>query len=164
MKKTQPIVNLSPADKDNLITQPAARPLKICVVFDDDASERSAEVLIQHTAPDLPCDVQTFNFDELDPPGPGVTAARNASDCDILVVAVRDDRTLPGHVELWLGLCLGLRNRDLGGLLVALIRKADERADPKSSLVDYLDTVAAIGGLAFFARRDAECLVNMMPN
>ena len=131
----------------------AAQPLKICIVFDDDASERSAEVLIRHAAPNLPCDVQSFAFDELDPPGPGVTAARNASDSDILVVAVRDDHALPGHVELWLGLCLSLRDQDVGGLLLALIRKTNKAVEPESSLVDYLETVASIGGLEFFPRQ-----------
>jgi hypothetical protein len=131
----------------------AAQPLKICIVFDDDVSARSAEVLIRHAAPDLPCNVQSFAFDELDPPGPGITAARNASGSDILVVAVRDDHALPGHIQLWLGLYLGLRDHDVGGLLLALIRKTNEVVDPESSLLDYLKTVASIGGLAFFPRR-----------
>jgi hypothetical protein len=90
-----------------------------------------------------------FAFDELDPPGPGVTAARTASNSDVLVVAVRDDHALPVHMQLWLGLCLGLRDQDLGGILVSLVRKAEEVADPESSLLDYLETVAAIGGLSF---------------
>jgi hypothetical protein len=140
-------------DTDEVATDRAAQPLKICIVFDDDASARSAEVLIRHAAPDLPCDVRSFAFDELDPPGPGVTAARNVSDSDIFVVAVRDDRSLPGHIELWLGLCLGLRDQDVGGLLLALIRKTNEAIDPESSLMDYLETVASIGGLEFFPRR-----------
>jgi hypothetical protein len=163
MKNTHPIINPGSADPDNLITRPTARPLKIFVVFDDEASARSAEVLIQHTASDLPCDVQSFAFDKLDPPGPGVAAARNASDCDVLLVAVRDDRALPGHMKLWLGLCLGLRDRDLGGLLVALIRKAEEMPDPESSLIDYLSTVATIGGLAFFPQREFERPEETMP-
>jgi hypothetical protein len=99
--------------------------------------------------------VQAFAFDELDPPGPGVTAARNASDSDVLVVAVREGHALPEHIELWLGLCLGLRDQDLGGLLLALITRSDEVPDLESSLLDYLKTVAAIGGLTFFPRRQA---------
>jgi hypothetical protein len=153
MKRTQPAIESDPAEADNVITLPAVQPLKICVVFDDDASALSAEVLIKHAAPGLLCDVKLFAFDELDPPEPGVRAARNACDSDILVVAVRDDHALPGHVQLWLGLCLGLREQGVGGLLLALIRKADEVADAESSLTDYLKTVAAIGGLEFFPRR-----------
>jgi len=153
MKRTQPAIESDFADADNVIILSAEQPLKICIVFDDDASARSAAVLIKHAAPGLPCDVQLFAFDELDPPGPGVTAARNASDSDILVVAVRDDHALPGHIQLWLGLCLGLREQGVGGLLLALIRKADEVADAESSLIDYLKTVAVIGGLEFFPRR-----------
>jgi hypothetical protein len=150
MKRTQTAIESDPADK--VVTLPAVEPLKICVVFDDDASALGAEVLIKHAASDSPCDVHLFAFDELDPPGPGITAARDACDSDILVVAVRDGHALPGHIELWLGLCLGLRDQGVGGLLLALIRKADEVADPESSLIDYLKTVAAIGGLAFFPR------------
>ena len=153
MKRTPTAIESDPADPDNVIALPTVQPIKICVVFDDDASALSAEVLIKHTASDLQYNVQLFAFDELDPPGPGVTAARNACDSDILVVAVRDDHALPGHIELWLGLYLGLRDQGVGGLLLALIRKADEVADPESSLIDYLKTVAGIGGLAFVPRR-----------
>ena len=155
MKKTQPVMELDPTDPTNVIALPTVQLIKICIVFDDDASARSAEVLIKHTASDWPCEVQLFAFDELDPPRPGVEAARNACNSDILVVAVRDGHALPDHVKLWLGLCLGLRDQDLGGLLLALITRSDEVPDPESSLMDYLKTVAAIGGLAFFPRRQA---------
>ena len=141
------------ADLGEVRPEPLAQPLKICVVFDDAASARSAEVLIHHAASNVPCEIQSFAFAELDPPGPGVTAARNACDSDILVVAVRDGEPLPGHMELWLGLCLGLRDQDLGGVLLALVRKVDEVTAPDSSLIEYLKTVATIGGLAFFPRR-----------
>jgi hypothetical protein len=104
-------------------------------------------------ASDFPCDTQLFRFDELDPPGPGVAAARSASDTDILVLAVRDDHILPAHMELWLGLCMTLRDEDQEGALVVLVPKSVETADPNSSLLEYLETVAAIGGLVFFPRR-----------
>ncbi len=128
------------------------QPLKICIVFDEDGSASSAEVLIKHVAFDFECETQLFCFDELDPPGPGVAAARGASDMDILVLAVRDDRMLPAHVQSWLGLFLGLRDEDQEGALVVLITKAEGIVDPNSSLLEYLETVAAIGGLAFFPR------------
>ena len=131
-------------------TRTMAGPLRICIVFDEDGSASSAEVLIKHVASDFECETQLFCFDELDPPGPGVAAARRASDADILVLAVRDDRMLPAHVQSWLGLCLGLRDEDQEGALVVLITKAEGIVDPNSSLLEYLGTVAAIGGLAFF--------------
>jgi hypothetical protein len=129
------------------------QPLKICIVFDEDGSARGAEVLIKHVVSDFECDTQLFCFDELDPPGAGVAAARSASDTDILVLAVCDDRMLPAHVQSWLGLCLGLRDEDQNGALVVLITKAEGIVDPNSSLLEYLETVAAIGGLAFFPRQ-----------
>jgi len=135
------------ADSDDSTT--ALRPLKISVVFDEDASARSAEILIRRAASDFEYKLQSFTFNELDSPGPGVATARDVSDTDILVVAVRDGRDLPGHVQLWLGLCLGLRHKDQAGLLVALIVKRGKTADSDSSLVHYLKTVAAIGGMTF---------------
>ena len=127
-------------------------PLKICVVFDDDASASSAEVLIGHVASGYECDTRSFRFDELDRPEPVVAAARSASNSDILVIAVRDDQMLPSHVKSWLGLCLGLRDEDQDGALVALIAKAAETSNPSSSLSEYLEGVAVIGRLEFFSR------------
>src|SRR6185369_1354246 len=126
------------------------RPLRICIVFDDDASVRCAEVLINHLAPGYECKTQSFSFEELEAPALGVAAARRACDPDILVVAVRDDRMLPQHVEFWLGLCISLQKEDKQSALVVLIAKAQEAADSESSLMEYLETVAVIGRLAFF--------------
>jgi len=52
-----------------------------------------------------------------------------------------------------LSLCLGLRDEDAEGALVVLVAKATENARAESSLLDYLETVAAIDGLAFFPRQ-----------
>lgn len=86
------------------------RSLRICVVFDDEDSAWSAELLIRHVASGYDCEKQSFSFDELDRPAPVMAAARSASDADILMVAVRYDHMLPPHVKSWLGLCVGLRN------------------------------------------------------
>lgn len=153
MKTSRMVTNAGPAGSGKTATPKPEQPLKISIVFDDDVSARSAEVFIKHVASDFPRDTQSFRFDELDPPGPGVAAARSASDTDILVLAVRDDHMLPAHMESWLGLCMGLRDEDQEGALVVLVAKASETADPNSSLLEYLETVAAIGGLAFFPRR-----------
>jgi hypothetical protein len=136
-------------------TTPAAvteRPLRICVVFDDDNSAQSAEVLIRRVASDYECDRQSFSFDELDSPAPGVAAARSACNSDIIVFAVRDDRMLPGHVKSWLRLCIGLRDEDQDGALVVLIAAAAHRSNPGSSLLEYLETTAVIGRMAYFPR------------
>lgn len=145
-----PVTRSGSEGRDKKITQASGRPLRICVVFDEDASGRSAEILIRHVASDYECDAQSFRFDELDAPAPGVAAARSAADTDILVLAARGDRMLPDHIRLWLGLCLGLRDEDHEGALVALITQAAGITDLHSSLVEYLETVAIIGGLAFF--------------
>src|SRR5437899_2731564 len=99
-----------------LPVNPAARetecPLRICIVFDDDASVRCAEALINHVAPGYKCKTQSFSFEELEAPESGVAAARRACNADILVVAVQDDRMLPRHVQYWLGLWISLQKED----------------------------------------------------
>jgi hypothetical protein len=148
---------MCPAANDQASAPAAAteRPLKMSVVFDDDASAQSAEVLIRHVASDYECDWQSFSFDELDAPAPGVAAARSACNSDIIVFAVRDNRTLPSHVKSWLGLCIGLREEDQEGALVALIAEAAQTSNPGSSLLEYLETVAVVGRMAFFPRRQS---------
>jgi hypothetical protein len=144
---------LRPSVRPKETTRINERPLRICVVFDEDASASSADVLIKHVASDYQCDMQSFHFDDLDAPKPGVAAARSVADTDILVLAARGDRMLPTHIRLWLGLCLGLRDEDQEGALVALITQVADTADLHTSIVDYLETVAIIGGLAFFPRQ-----------
>jgi hypothetical protein len=152
------------ADQTSRPAGATERPLRICVVFDDDDSAQSAEVLIRHVASDYECDQQSFSFDELDSPAPGVAAARSACNSDIIVFAVRDDRTLPCHVKSWLRLCIGLRDEDLEGALVVLIAEAAEASNPGSSLLDYLETVAVIGRLAFFpSQRGIDDRLNPAP-
>ena len=131
----------SGADQASPLGAANERPLKIC-----------AEVLIRHVASDYQRDTQSFRFDELDPPGPSIAAARSACDTDILVLAVGEDRILPSHVKLWLGLCVALRDEDQDGALVVLISNGVETTNLDSPLLEYLEAVAAIGGLTFFPR------------
>jgi hypothetical protein len=152
MKKRNRRKHPGSSDSRNQAAQSTGRPLKICVVFDEDDSARAAEVLIRHVASDYQCDKQSFRFDELDARAPGVAAARSAADTDILVLAIRDDSALPSHVRLWLGLCLGLRHDGEEGAFVALITKTADTAKLDKSLAEYLQAVALIGGMAFFLR------------
>jgi len=135
------------------ITKPGnERPIKIRIAFDDDASAQSAEILVRHAASDVLCDTQSFAFKELETPGPSVAAARNAADTDIMVLAFREDICLPNYVQLWLGLWAGLRDEESGGALIVLITKGDGCANFDSPLMDYMEAIAAIGGLAFFSQ------------
>jgi len=153
MKNSRLITQPRSEDPGNSLARATERPLKIRVVFDDDSSARSAEVLIKHAVADLECDTRSFDFDDLDSPGPGIEAARSASDTDLLVVSVSNDGALPPHVKAWLDLYLGLRDRDREGALVVLIATPAETANPDSSVEEYLETVAAIGGLTFIPSR-----------
>jgi hypothetical protein len=146
---------MSPVGADTL-SRPAGateRPIRISVVFDDDASAQSAEVLIRQVASDYECETQSFRFDDLDRPAPVMAAARSASNADILVLTVRDDQMLPSHVKSWLGLCVGLRDEDQEGALVLLIAGVAQTSIQGSSLLEYLETLAVIGRMAFFPRR-----------
>jgi hypothetical protein len=150
MKLLRPSARPKPEHPEKQTTCVSQRPLKICVVFDEEASNQNAEVLIRHVTSDYQCDTQFFRFDELHTLAPGVAAARNAARTDILVLAARGDRSLPAHIKFWLGLCLALRDEDQEGALVALIPLVRETPDLHASLVEYLATVAIIGGLTFF--------------
>jgi len=148
-------------ESGNATTRGTRRPLKISLVFDEVVSAQTAEHSIKRIASNLEYNIQSFAFHELDPPEPGVTAARNVSDTDILMVAVRDHRALPKHMRFWLGLCLSLRKGDQAGLLVALIVNAAEAADPDSSLPDYLKALAPIGGMAFLLHEHGDQSVSI---
>ena len=130
------------------------RPLRICVVFDEEACARGAEVLITQVTPDIPCDKRAFCFDELNAPSRGVAAARTTADTDILVLASRGDRMLPSHIRSWLGLCLSLRDEDHEGALVALITQVAGSEAMRSSILEYLETIAIIGKVAFFSPKN----------
>jgi hypothetical protein len=138
MKLLHPDTRHRPQNQKKHRKQVTERPLRICVVFDEDASARSADVLIRHVASDYECDTQSYSFDALDSPAPGVAAARSAADTDILVLAIRADQILPSHVRMWLGLCLGLRDEGQEGALVALITKTSGTSDLHPSLLEYL--------------------------
>jgi hypothetical protein len=141
------------ADQARPLPGPAERPMRICVVFDGEESAKSAEVLIKHVASGYEYDKQSFSFDELDSPAPGVAAARSASDSDLFIFAVHDDLMVPRHVKSWLRLCIGLRDEDQDGALVVLIAEGVQTPNPGSSLLDYLETVAVAGRMAFFQRQ-----------
>jgi hypothetical protein len=143
----------SGSDHENAPPQTTGRPLRICVVFDEDESAFDAEVLIRRAASDYECHRQWFRFDELDRPAPVMPAARSASNADILVLTVRDDQMLPSRVKTWLGLWIGLRDDDQEGALVVLIATAARSSHPGSSLLEYLETLAIIGRMAFIPQR-----------
>jgi len=128
--------------------------MKISMIFDDHVSARAAGVLIKRAVSDFEYDLQSFGFDDLQPSGSGAMAAQDVSDTDILVVAVRDDRAFPDHMQFWLGMCFGLRDRDQEGLLVFLSARGAD-AGPDSSLMDYLRTVAVIGRMAFISQQQS---------
>jgi hypothetical protein len=157
----------SPKDLNASLSSNAAisgtrRPLKISLVFDEVVSALTAESSIKRVAAKFEYNIQSFAFHELDPPEPGVTAARKVSDTDILMVAVRDNRALPQHMRFWLGLCLSLRKGDQTGLLVALIVNEAEADEPDSSLLDYLKALAPVGGMAFLLHQAGDYPVSII--
>lgn len=136
------------------------RPLKICVVFDETASARSTEILITRVTSDLPCEKQTFCFDELIAPHRNKATARMVADADILFLAARGDQTLPSHIRFWLGLCFSLRDEDREGALVALITKVEGCERLHSSILEYLEAIAIIGRVTFFPRSPSHAITS----
>jgi hypothetical protein len=153
MKALRPAIRACPDKHRKKAAKATKRPLKISVVFDEPETARSVEILIRNVASDHECAVQFFRFEELDAPAAGVLAARKAADTDIVILAARGDRELPAHVRLWLGLCMGLRDQDREGALVAMITQVEGADDLHSSMMEYLETVAIINGLAFLPQQ-----------
>ncbi len=153
MKNSRSTVNAPAAAPRNSILQPTESPLKISILFDNEASASGGQLLIRRVASDVPCDTESFSFQQLALRARAMAAARSACESDLLVLTVRDDRMLPQHIQSWLGLCLALRDEDQEGALVVLIAKAADTAESKSLLLEYLETVAVIGRLAFFPRQ-----------
>jgi hypothetical protein len=153
MNNSKPINRLSARNPwEEIILQVSNPPLRIDVVFDEDESAGSAEVLIKNFVSDYQCDTQLFHFDKLDVSGLGIAAARSIADTDILVFAARGDRLLPSHIRFWLGLCLGLRDKGKAGALVALITNVGAAPGLHFSILEYLETMAIVGGVAFFSQ------------
>jgi hypothetical protein len=153
MKRSSLVAQPELSHSGNMKAQDFERKLKICIVFDEEASARNAEVLIRHITSDFECDTRLFKFDELRSPQPRVKIARSTYDTDILVLSVRDDQMLPAYVQKWIGICMGLRGNNQQGALVALIANALDKNLPPSELLVYLEAVASISGLAFFPRQ-----------
>ena len=130
-------------------------PLRICLVFDEKQSARRAEDLIAQVTPNLVCDQRTIRFDELSGPNGHTAAAHKAADADVLILAARGNQMLPSHVRFWLGLCLTLRNDKHEGALVALIAHETGHETMRSSILEYLETIALVGKLAFFAGKQS---------
>ncbi len=110
-------------------------------------------MVVRQVGSGLECDKQWFRFDELGLRARGTAAARRASNTDILVLAVGNDGMLPDHVQFWLGLSVGLRDQHLAGALVAVIGMGTETTKTRPLFLEYLEAVAATGGLEFFPLR-----------
>lgn len=88
MKTSLKVLSPGGVNTHNTATEETERPLKICVVFDDDVRAGSAEVLIRHVVSDVARDTHSFRFNELKSESTGAAAARSNSDPDILLRAI----------------------------------------------------------------------------
>lgn len=72
------------------MTSKSIQPLKICMVFEEQASGHSAEILLKHVTSEHECETESFKFEELNLPPSCVAAARSAATADLLIIAVQD--------------------------------------------------------------------------
>jgi hypothetical protein len=128
------------------------RSLNVFMLFDEDASVRSAEELLRRVASTERCAAARCRFEDLNSQARSLAMARAATEADLLLLAIDRDGELPEHVKSWLFRWLHGRNAARDGALVALMTGGRDPAyNPGVRL--YLETVASIGGLAFFAGR-----------
>lgn len=129
-------------------------PVKVCVIHD--AHPGIVGGKSQRTAAGHDCEIHAYDFAELALNQRRLETARWAANADILMVAAIMDRSLPSHIEFWMGVSFGLRdNRQ--GVLVLLTGPAKPMGGADSPVHDYLKIMAAVGGLEFIlAQSDAE--------
>jgi hypothetical protein len=124
--------------------------LKVCVVFDTGASARCAKEFIRRVCQTEFFDMRLLQLDAHLFSNRRDDSARIASDVNLLVVAMQTDYGLPSFAKAWLARWINIRTEELEGALVALVTNGMAPPDSDSDLIAHLETVAAVGRLAFF--------------
>jgi hypothetical protein len=125
--------------------------MKVFVAFDEDDCARNAEVLIRRVAPDELRDTELWRLEQLAALSPGNAVARSASEADLVIIALRSGSTLTQLARTWLSHSLTLRDDDREGVLVVLWSGANAQAGANTELLAYLETLAVLSRLEFFA-------------
>ena len=146
IEPAQPSVRLAVATRSN-----TPRPLKVFVVFDEDDCASNAEVLIHRVASDELCDTALCHLEQLSALPQGNAVGCSASEADLFIIALRGGSTLAQPVRTWLSRMFALRDTDQEGALVVLLSGADAQRGANTELLAYLETLAVLSRMAFFA-------------
>lgn len=127
------------------------RRLKVFVAFDEADCARNAEALIHRVAPDESCDIELWRLEQLAALSQGNVVAGSACEADLVIIALRGGSTLTQLARTWLSRSLTLRDNDREGMLVILWSGADAQPGANTELLAYLETLAVLSRLEFFA-------------
>lgn len=122
----------------------------MCVVFDTGASARCAKEFMRRACQTELFDMRLLQLDKHLFSNRRDDSARDASDVNLLVVAMQADYGLPSFAKAWLVRWINFRAEEPEGALVALVTNSMAPPDSDSDLVAHLETVAVVGRLAFF--------------
>lgn len=125
----------------------------VFVAFDEGESARHAKALIRRVAPDELCDTELYRLDRLAATYSDNSVTYSGSEADLFIIALRAGYNLTQPVRTWLSSLLTLRDCDQEGALVVLLSGAKSHPDANAELLAYLETLAILGHLDFFAVR-----------
>ncbi len=148
--------NSTDADERATADDDGQELLNCFILSDDAASAVSAESLLGRVSGATPCRLQHCGFGELNSTARLHATAVAAGRAEILIVAVRENEKLPLAVCEWLYRWLAQRDKQHDGALVAMVTSESAGAYIDPELTFFLESLASIGGLAFFAGRVRE--------
>lgn len=145
-KPVQPSVSLAAAKHGD-----TPRRMKVFVAFDEAECAHNAKVLIHRVAPDELCDIELHRLNQLATLPQGNAVACSAAAADLFIIALRGGSTLGQAVRTWLSRSLTLRDHDREGALAVLLSGANAQSGANTELLAYLETLAVLSQLEFFA-------------
>jgi hypothetical protein len=130
--------------------EPHNHLLKLCIVFDNGASARSAKRLLKRSDPDEGFETTLLRLGlDLLPANRNITA-RSAADCELLVFALAHDGELPAFAKAWFHLWIALCNDNHERAVAALFTGETLSANSRASWARFLERVADTANFTFF--------------
>jgi hypothetical protein len=130
--------------------------LNVVIAYDDVPAGQRA----MHTLADLTRDVgeemdlgpQLWKFEYLEDPDWRALAAADAIKADLLIISTTSETELPATVEDWVTTCLA-QKRGTCAAVVALLGTVNNRDEPDSPRLQFIQRASIEAGLDFFAPR-----------
>jgi len=147
--------------------QPSGEPdgysLKVCVVTDSDASERSAVRMIQRVSKTKNLRLTLLHLDEFVSPSNGDNLAPAPLDSELFICAMSHGDELPGFARAWIERWACLCGEDHDCALVALVTSGSSPLDSRSPLVEYFEAIAAAREFAFIYGKSQDLVTSDSP-